>query len=304
MSEQPATSNPAESDSRPPYSGTLHEIANEVNMRYPAELRQESFDPDLPDPDGAGAAQRQEDLNALYEAASLAGRNVSSRLRATLGDIVDPDGELYRRSAERKAQVDPLTGLGNRQALERARATAEADPATSFLMIDGDNFGQVNKKFDFATGDAVIQAAAKAIEMASAEENLRSRIFILQRPPMEAGVEPGEDAEEMGAPAFRPGGDEFVVLGSEEKLARIRERAAAIFRGMVDQGLRVGDPESGTVLTRVALTEAGVALDLSSAVGGTMGEADVMMQSQKQARKARQKTDAARAAIVQAPDQT
>jgi diguanylate cyclase (GGDEF)-like protein len=121
---------------------------------------------------------------------------------------------LYQRSthdalrAMRLAQTDPLTGLGNhrhfRQELEtKLENAAQTRLPLSVVLLDVDNFKQINDRYGHPAGDAVLAQVG---------------------------------AELRGAgQAFRVGGDEFAVLlpGHDEEAARrvgdklVRDLAAA-----------------------------------------------------------------------------
>ncbi len=124
-------------------------------------------------------------------------------LRRKAAEVIAPEVEQERRSAERAAETDALTGLANRAALDRALPAAEADAATSVIAFDANNFGAVNKKLGHESGDKVLARLARAVQQAA----------------QEAGV---------GERVFRRGGDEFVVLAPKEMADRIRARAEEI----------------------------------------------------------------------------
>jgi diguanylate cyclase (GGDEF)-like protein len=78
-----------------------------------------------------------------------------------------------RETAERAAREDPLTGLGNRRALEEALARLRA-PSTfggrasdavvhSLLLFDVDGFKAVNDSYGHLVGDDVLRAVAEAL---------------------------------------------------------------------------------------------------------------------------------------------
>ncbi|WP_188129348.1 EAL domain-containing protein [Rhizobium sp. RU20A] len=104
-----------------------------------------------------------------------------------------------------KAFIDPLTGLANREALERAvNAILAGDTAVGrndgLILLDLDRFGHVNETIGRAAGDQILLILAQRLRQA------------------------------LGAHAslFRPGGNEFVVLvpgtpsrGKLEDIARI-----------------------------------------------------------------------------------
>jgi diguanylate cyclase (GGDEF)-like protein/PAS domain S-box-containing protein len=92
-------------------------------------------------------------------------------------------------SLTRAADHDPLTGLANRNTLQRALGIAVSDdswrsPGRVMLFIDLDHFKSVNDTFGHAVGDAVLVEVARRLD----------------------------DALRAGDLAVRHGGDEFVVL--------------------------------------------------------------------------------------------
>jgi PleD family two-component response regulator len=93
--------------------------------------------------------------------------------------------ELYARlrAAERIASIqrelirlaitDPLTGLCNRrgffeQATEACARTAAPDGSLSAIILDIDNFKQINDSYGHETGDEAIRACARAARMEKA----------------------------------------------------------------------------------------------------------------------------------------
>ena len=109
------------------------------------------------------------------------------------------------------ARHDPLTELPNRRVVEedlvRLIARAERRLPAALLLVDLDNFKEVNDRSGHAAGDDVLRAVA--------------RLFL-------EAVRPGDLVGRLG-------GDEFVVLldgaGTEEARAvaeRVRERVAAV----------------------------------------------------------------------------
>lgn len=138
-------------------------------------------------------------------AASLAG------LRQRAADVLDPARaerlrqlETEHRAAVRAAEMDALTGVANRVALDRALPTAEADAATAVVAFDANNFGQVNKQLGHEAGDAMIRDMAGAIRQAAEEHGVGERVF-------------------------RRGGDEFVVLAPADVADAVRTRAEQLF---------------------------------------------------------------------------
>lgn len=103
--------------------------------------------------------------------------------------------------------TDPLTGLGNRRALERELArtmlrSRRLDHSLVLLYMDVDDLKQVNDRFGHASGDDTVRAVAHSIRQCSRE-----------------GTDSG----------YRVGGDEFVLIvlagraGAEMLARRIDE---------------------------------------------------------------------------------
>ena len=111
----------------------------------------------------------------------------------------------------RKREVDSQTKLGSREAFDRARQAADADPDVEWLMIDIDNLKGTNEVEGHDAGDALIKRVADAIG----------------------------DASSRG---FRSGGDEFPVAvpaGQGEQIGRAIEEAVGRQK-IGDTGLDAG----------------------------------------------------------------
>ncbi|MFN2570373.1 MAG: diguanylate cyclase [Gemmatimonadales bacterium] len=102
--------------------------------------------------------------------------------------------------AERRAVVDPLTGLRNRRELERALAaygTVARVPAT-LLYLDLDHFKRLNDTLGHPAGDAALKFVARALESAVRDGDLVARIggeefaVWLPRTPVREGLEVAE----------------------------------------------------------------------------------------------------------------
>ncbi len=138
------------------------------------------------------------------------------RLSTLHGAAAALDVERLRqdeRAARQAAREDPLTGIGNRRALDLALADAELrshrdQRPTSLLVVDLDDFKSVNDEHGHVFGDAVLRAVARAVGGVARSDDLVARL----------------------------GGDEFVVLAhgtdlaSGEALARRVEAAVAAVR--------------------------------------------------------------------------
>lgn len=91
---------------------------------------------------------------------------LSERLSQAMTQLNDA-----RKEAERRAQIDPLTGVLNRRAfftrLEKAIEHArETHTPLSFLMLDIDRFKRINDTQGHLAGDAVIERVSEAIQTA------------------------------------------------------------------------------------------------------------------------------------------
>jgi len=102
-------------------------------------------------------------------------------------------------AARRDAREDPLTGVGNRRALDDALSDAGTDlrragEPTSMVMVDLDGFKEFNDSYGHTIGDRVLRAVADAIRRTARGGDLVARL----------------------------GGDEFVVLarGTDETAAK------------------------------------------------------------------------------------
>jgi len=106
--------------------------------------------------------------------------------------------------------ADPLTGLGNRRALERELArtmlrSRRLDHPLSLLYLDVDALKRVNDRFGHAAGDDTLRAVAHAVRQCS------------------------RDGADSG---YRVGGDEFVliVLAEREGAERLARRIHDAFK--------------------------------------------------------------------------
>jgi len=102
--------------------------------------------------------------------------------------------------AERRAVVDPLTGLRNRRELERAMVAygpRSPEPA-SLVYIDLDHFKRLNDTLGHPAGDAALKHVARLLEAAVRDGDVVARIggeefaVWLPRTPLREGVEVAE----------------------------------------------------------------------------------------------------------------
>ncbi len=157
--------------------------------------------------------------------------------------------------AQRAAIEDPLTGVGNRRALDEALRSVQAeatagtsDVPVSLLVVDLDDFKRINDTYGHVVGDEVLRAVAMAVR----------------------GVARADDV------VARLGGDEFVVLarGADPGTGtRLAERVTSAVDALV-----VGS-RSGAITLRASV---GVATAASGHDAATLlAEADASMYDAK-----------------------
>ncbi|MFC0082676.1 GGDEF domain-containing protein, partial [Aciditerrimonas ferrireducens] len=136
-----------------------------------------------------------------------------ARWQAAVDQLLAGALEAFLAPIEALADEDPLTGVGNRRAFERAVAVAVADAARTsrtlgLLLVDLDGLKVVNDRLGHAAGDEALRRLAKALRAAS----------------------------RAGDAVFRVGGDEFAVLldgagprAAEAVAARAQDLGAPAF---------------------------------------------------------------------------
>jgi diguanylate cyclase (GGDEF)-like protein len=141
--------------------------------------------------------------------------------------------------AERRALEDPLTGVGNRRALDAALGRSRhEDGPWSLLVVDLDEFKTVNDRYGHLLGDEVLRRVADAIRRVARADDVVVRL----------------------------GGDEFVVLarGTDETggaalAERLREAIASVTvstpHGCVQLSATVGVGTTGDRTTTADLLE-------------------------------------------------
>ncbi|WP_197528074.1 GGDEF domain-containing protein [Posidoniimonas polymericola] len=140
-----------------------------------------------------GCGQKLRHVSAGLESRTT---NSSTEVRHAIGEILDAVDELGQSAddaevrLEQSAQkvcmqavlshADLLTSLPNRRALEEQLATITASNGKrptpcSLLLMDLDNFGDVNKKYGYTGGDTVLRQAAMLLKRASRGQDTASR---------------------------------------------------------------------------------------------------------------------------------
>jgi GGDEF domain-containing protein len=118
--------------------------------------------------------------------------------------LLGPKKRERRERAEREANTDALTGLGNRRAFDMALPAAEHDPEVAVVVFDVNNFKYVNDTQGHAFGDTLLQETARCLVSAAAVYGYGQRVF-------------------------RTGGDEFAVLCGALEAEELRDRAERYF---------------------------------------------------------------------------
>jgi diguanylate cyclase (GGDEF)-like protein len=132
--------------------------------------------------------------------------------------------------AETLARTDPLTGLANRRALLEAMEWRERDQCVGLLMLDVDNFKEVNTTYGHPGGDRALAFIADCLRDSCRAGDLPARL----------------------------GGDEFAVLvpgatpdGMEALADRLLDTVRAGDRVRISVGWAITD-ESGETLLQAA----------------------------------------------------
>ena len=106
---------------------------------------------------------------------NLDNSSTQDQLELALKDL----GEMtnQRDEALRQANTDALTGYGNKDAFERARPAADADPSKEIVFFDVKNFKAYNDSYGNVKGDELLKDYSKMIETATRATGNHARIF-------------------------------------------------------------------------------------------------------------------------------
>jgi diguanylate cyclase (GGDEF)-like protein/PAS domain S-box-containing protein len=121
------------------------------------------------------------------------------------------ESRLQSEMLAHRAAHDPLTGLANRAVMQETLAAALAEPGASgrvaVLVLDLDEFKEINDRFGHAAGDEVLVHVAGVLRAASGGRGTASRL----------------------------GGDEFVVVVHDPDAGRaVFEIASAVHHGLAN----------------------------------------------------------------------
>jgi diguanylate cyclase (GGDEF)-like protein len=165
-------------------------VARAVGMGVPVATRggEDVFGPGVPErrrSERAGTAYPLTDGSVVVGALILLGAPLEpdAPLLQDLGPLLTDLGPRLAAAralheAERRAVVDPLTGLRNRRELERAMAAygpRSPDPAT-LIYLDLDHFKRLNDTLGHPAGDAALKQVARLLETAVRDGELVARI--------------------------------------------------------------------------------------------------------------------------------
>ena len=152
---------------------------------------------------------RKQAIAALSQERALLEHNVETRTR---------DLNEAKKAAEALARCDPLTGINNRRAFfeksDEAFVMAKRYmQSLSVVMVDIDNFKQINDQYGHATGDEVIISLAELVEYWRRETDIFGRL----------------------------GGEEFGLVMPQTNLAQARLAAERLRMAIEQLELAVGD---------------------------------------------------------------
>jgi len=216
---------------RVPMGGTL--LGRVVSTGLPAWTEAPDKSALLGGPALAAPLQRGSDtLGAIVVERTPGSPAYSRESGATLASITRPagiamDNALLHRKAQRLSVVDPLTGVGNLRMLTTT-LTAEVERARHFnrccslMILDIDNFRDINSLYGHAAGDQVLAAVAARI---AASVRAVDRVA-------------------------RYGGEEFAVVCPELDTTEAVAAAEKVWKAVRDQPFEV---EGGSVVVRVSI---------------------------------------------------
>ncbi len=196
---------------------------------------------------------------------TVEGRGVPDGPEVVVWDCRDVTDEADAQERLRTlADHDDLTGLGNRRALvRRLDGAVRRGAPVAVLVIDVDNFKQINDRYGHSVGDDVLNVVAQRLLRAVGQDGV----------------------------VFRPGGDEFVVLlgGSRDatghQLVQDACRRAADLVAGAQSPVAVGvGPLQATLSIGVAVSIGGaVPADAERARSAVLHDADRAMYRAKRA---------------------
>lgn len=168
-------------------------------------------------------------------------------LRATFSEMREQMDSDAARVGELTV-TDPLTGLGNRRAFERALAAGEVawqgGTALALVLFDVDRFKHINDQHGHRIGDQVLRTVAE----------------VLRRKVDDCNRSVGAGAGECASVVARFGGEEFALVLTGEGALRAGEIAESVRAGLENVSFAIRDGQGQVVEHGVRVTlSAGVA---------------------------------------------
>jgi diguanylate cyclase len=192
----------------------------------------------------------------------------NQRLRAQVAASSSEISELKDRlaNARRDAMTDPLTGLSNRKAFDRAirdesaqsRATGEP---VSLIMCDIDHFKRVNDNFGHQVGDQVLKLVAQTLRQCVKGQDITARY----------------------------GGEEFAVILPQTNV--MGAAAVAEFVRRTVESKKIVRKGTGDMLGTVTMSFGVASLAPGEAYDSLIGRADKALYAAKQSGRNRVTTD-------------
>ncbi|WP_376095352.1 putative bifunctional diguanylate cyclase/phosphodiesterase [Roseomonas sp. CCTCC AB2023176] len=134
-----------------------------------------------------------------------------------------------RRTLATAAMTDPLTGIGNRAALDAA--LAQAVPRRSMLLLDLDRFGAINDAFGHAGGDRALAEVAQRLRMATRPTDRVFRLSGDEFAVLASGIGDLDTADRLAARIHEVLARPFAINGSTVTLRTSIGYAATPWHG-------------------------------------------------------------------------
>lgn len=173
--------------------------------------------------------------------------------------------EILQRDLHQLARVDPLTGVGNRLAIDEAlgrmlaQCSRQQQPL-AVLMLDADHFKSVNDRFGHAGGDKVLQALVASVRATLRQHDVMGRV----------------------------GGEEFVVLAPATDLSQAQQLGERIRQVVEGEPLLV----DGQLLQLTVSLGVALAMDAERDGVTVLRRADAALYAAKQEGRNRVASDA------------
>ncbi|GAB3524301.1 diguanylate cyclase [Photobacterium alginatilyticum] len=164
--------------------------------------------------------QETKRLNTLLEEQNL---QLEERVRARTEEL-----SIANRQLRELAYIDPLTGIANRRHFWEQFELSTKDTDGWLLILDIDNFKQLNDHFGHVTGDLALQHFAKSCQSCLADGDYIGRI----------------------------GGEEFAIWSEGRNAEQVRQLTDQIFESLEKSPLTVQDT-SIVITTSIGATRCG-----------------------------------------------